>query len=94
MKTQNFSKDLQEIKSLISEQPTKPLSFDEAAAYLHLSRSSLYKMTSSGKIAHFKPGGKKIFFLQSDLNSYIMKNRIKSSEELEKEVDKFILKNK
>lgn len=94
MKTLNISKDLQEIKSLISVQAPKPLTFSEAAEYLHLSRSTLYKMTSAGKITYFKPGGKKIFFLQADLNSYIIKNRIKTSEEIEKAADNFILKEK
>lgn len=94
MKTQNIAKDLQEIKSMISEQSTKPLSFDEAAEYLHLSKSCLYKMTSSNKIPYFKPGGKKIFFLQTDLNSYILKNRVKPESEIDEEADKFIQKGK
>jgi len=92
MKTQNISKELQEIKSLISEQSIKPMSFIEAAEYLHLSKSCLYKMTSANKIPFFKPNGKKIFFLQSDLNSYILKNRIKPESELDEIANKHISK--
>ena len=39
----------------------KVLTFDEACDYTGLSRSYLYKLTSSGVIPHSKPNGKIIY---------------------------------
>jgi excisionase family DNA binding protein len=51
-----------------------PMSLTEAAGYLHLSVSTLYKMTSQKLIGHFKPG-KRIYFFKDDLNEYLCRNR-------------------
>ena len=61
----------------------KPMTLDEAAAYLHVSKSHTYQLTSKGLIAHFKPAGKKIFFKKSDLDAYLLRNRRASESELE-----------
>ena len=46
------------------------LSFKEAVAYLGISKSTLYKLTSSKQIRFYKPKGK-IFFKQEDLVSFM-----------------------
>ena len=56
---------------------------DEAADYVHVSKSHIYQLTSKGLIAHFKPAGKKIFFKKSDLDAYLLRNRRASESELE-----------
>lgn len=61
----------------------RPMSLDEAATYLHVSKSHTYQLTSKGLIAHFKPAGKKIFFRKSDLDAYLLRNRRASESELE-----------
>ena len=38
------------------------LTIDEAAEYMGLKKSYLYKLTSERRIPHFKPNGKKIYF--------------------------------
>ena len=62
------------------------LSFQEAVAYLDLSESSLYKLTSDSKITFFKPNGGKIYFKKSDLNAWMLKNEFKSTGELENDI--------
>jgi len=47
-----------------------------AAAYLHISKSHLYQLTSRGKIGHYKPAGKRIYFDRADLDEYIRRNRV------------------
>jgi excisionase family DNA binding protein len=49
---------------------TKFLSFKEAVTYLGISKSTLYKLTSSKQIRFYKPKGK-IFFKQEDLVSFM-----------------------
>jgi excisionase family DNA binding protein len=52
-----------------------PMSLPEAAHFLHLSVSTLYKMTAGKLIGHFKPGGKKIYFFKDDLDEWLCRNR-------------------
>lgn len=50
------------------------LSIDEVATYLNISKSSVYKITSSKELTVYKPNGKNIFILRSDLNDWIKRN--------------------
>jgi len=59
------------------------LSLNEAAKFLKLSKSFLYKMTSQKIISHYIPGGKRIYFKKSDLEDWLLKNRIPTSSEFE-----------
>ncbi|MDR2435238.1 MAG: helix-turn-helix domain-containing protein [Treponema sp.] len=53
----------------------KPLNVQEAAAFPGLRPSCVYNLCHFGKLPHFKPGGKKIVFKQSDLENYLYRNR-------------------
>lgn len=48
----------------------KFLSFKEAITYLGISKSTLYKLTSSKQIKFYKPKGK-IFFKEEDLLGFM-----------------------
>ena len=61
------------------------LTVDEAAKFMGMARSSLYKMTSDQTIPFYRPNGKMIFFEKSDILSWIRKNRVSSREEIEEE---------
>lgn len=63
------------------------LSIDEVAAYLQISKSSVYKLTSSRELTVYKPNGKNIFILRSDLNNWIRRNPTLSNEEIEKQAN-------
>ncbi|MCC7004713.1 helix-turn-helix domain-containing protein [Candidatus Nomurabacteria bacterium] len=52
------------------------LSLFEAAEYLKLSKSTLYKLTHKRAIQYYQPGGKIILFLKEDLDAYIMSGRV------------------
>jgi len=91
MSKSEILKELEEIKKLLIEQADKPMTVTEAAEYLHISKSYLYKMTSACKISYFKPAGKKIYFTKSELNKWIKRNRVKSDYELEEMANKYIL---
>jgi excisionase family DNA binding protein len=73
---------------LLFKQDEKPIPFSEAAIYLDISKSHLYKLTSKNLITHFVPNGKKIYFKKSDLNNYLFRNKKTSDNELnQKAVD-------
>ena len=83
------------IEKVLNEQKNlkkNVLTFTEAAEYLGLSKSNLYKMTSAGKIPFYKPNGKNIYFNRTELDNWIFTNRHASDEELEKQADEHIIK--
>ncbi len=61
------------------------LTVEEAAKFMGMARSSLYKMTSDQTIPFYRPNGKMIFFEKSDILSWIRKNRVSSREEIEED---------
>ena len=61
------------------------LTVEEAAKFMGMARSSLYKMTSDQTIPFYRPNGKMIFFEKRDILSWIRKNRVSSREEIEEE---------
>jgi excisionase family DNA binding protein len=58
------------------------LTFDEVAEYTGLSRSYLYKLTSSGQIPHFKPRSKMLYFNRLELEEWLQQGRVKTSDEI------------
>jgi excisionase family DNA binding protein len=65
------------------EQQRKPLTVEEACKYLGVSRSCLYKLTSSKEIPYYKPNGKMNYFKESELKDWMLRNRIRTKSELE-----------
>lgn len=45
--------------------------FEEACEYTGFRPSYLYKLTSTGKIPHYKPYGKMIFFRREELEEFL-----------------------
>lgn len=74
---------LRRIERLIKNCNELPLSMPKAVRYTGLSKSHLYKLTSSRDIPHYKPNGKTIFFRKSELDQYLLKNKISTQEEIE-----------
>ena len=66
------------------------LSLNEAAMFLKASKSFLYKMTSQKLVPHYIPSGKKIYFRQSDLEDWLLKNRIPPTSELEANIESYL----
>jgi excisionase family DNA binding protein len=78
---------LERIEKLLLEQQPKPLSLSEAATYLNISKSHLYKMTAESRIPHYKPNGKVIYFKKQDLDDWIYRKRVKTVDEVRKEAE-------
>lgn len=93
MNLQNISSEIQELKNLVTQQTEKPLCLDEAAAYLNIKKSYLYKLTHLKILPFFKPNGKKIYFSKSELDKWIMRNPVKSQEQIEQDADSFITRS-
>lgn len=58
---------------------------DEAAKYMGISKSYLYKLTMLRKIPHFKPMGKMCYFNRVELEHWLQNNRIVTDEAIASE---------
>jgi excisionase family DNA binding protein len=58
------------------------LTVDEAAAYTGLAVSFLYKLTSTQEIPHYKPRGKMLYFNREELDAWLLGNRVKTIDEI------------
>lgn len=58
------------------------LTADEAAAYLGIKKSYLYKLTHYRGIPHSKPSGKNCYFSRRELDEWMMSMPVKTSEQL------------
>ena len=75
--TQNqLLEKLNNIEKMLKEknQEDSILSFNQACEYLEMSKSYIYKLTMSGKIPHYKPLGKKLYFSKNELKKWVKTN--------------------
>ncbi len=82
---------LTNIENLLKGQTKKPLTFDEAARYLDVSKSHLYKLTSANKIPHYKPQGKRVYFTTAELDTWLLRNPVKTSDKIEQEANDYLV---
>lgn len=75
---------LQNIENLLIG-AKKVLTFEETVAYTGLSKSYLYKLTSTGQIPHSKPNGKQLYFDKSELDDWLLQNKVKQASSIEQE---------
>ena len=61
------------------------LTFEEAVMFTGLAKSYLYKLTASGKIPYYKPSGKLIYFDRSELERWMLRNPVKTADEIEQQ---------
>ena len=60
----------------------KVLTVDEAAKYMGISKSTLYKMMMRREIPYSKPGGKVCFLNRMELEAWLMSNRMATADEI------------
>jgi excisionase family DNA binding protein len=56
------------------------LTADEAAKYMGVSKSYLYKLTGKKEIPHYKPMGKMCYFNRKELEAWLQRNKIELLE--------------
>jgi excisionase family DNA binding protein len=68
------------------------LNLKEAARYLNMSCSHLYKLTSAKEIPHYKPRGKQVFFERKELDRWLLQNRQTTKAEIEQAAIDYVVK--
>ena len=64
------------------------LNLEEAATFLGIAKSTLYKMTHLNQLPYFKPSGKLIFFEKKKLIEWVRGAKSMSVEEIKEEAAK------
>ncbi len=72
----------------------KILSVEEACILLSFKKSYLYKLTSKNQIPFYKPNNKRIYFLRSELQEWLLKNRYASNQEISDRSNKYLTDNR
>ena len=67
------------------------LNLEEAASFLGIAKSTLYKMTHENRIPFYKPAGKLIYFEKSVLLDWIRSNRVMSEAEIQEAARKKLI---
>ena len=70
------------------------LSFEEDCKFTNLSKSYLYKLTSTQQIPHYKPQGKMIYFEKDALEAWLRQNPVKTQTQISQEANHYILTHK
>lgn len=86
--TLNKSEEFQSAVLLLPQKEI--LNFNEAVAYLDVSKSYLYKLTSTNKITFSKPNNKLIYFRRIDLDNWMLQNKNESIGVLQEDVTNYL----
>ena len=92
MEAQEIQKQLDRIEAAALSQKNV-LTFEEAARYIGVSKSDLYKKTSTRTIPHFKPRGKMVYFDRVQLENYLKQNPVQTTDEIEAKAQTYVTLN-
>ena len=81
---------LNNIEELLLTQKTV-LKLDEVILLTGLSKSYLYKLTSTGGIPCYKPQGKHIFFKKTEVEDWLLQNRKTTTVEIDEMANNHII---
>lgn len=76
-----FIKDIKERLFYLKEE----LTTNEAALYLGMSVSTLYKKTMNNELPFYKPSGRHLYFKRQELREWMLQNRNATNDEMRAE---------
>lgn len=82
MEDNNINKLAELITAKITNCSKEVLTADEAASYMGISKSYLYKLTMSKTIPHYKPMGKMVYFNRLEIEQWLQSNRYSTDDEI------------
>lgn len=93
---EDLNKVANNIANLVAERITtlqkEVLNADEAAKFLNVSKSHLYKLTMGRKIPFYRPMGKMVYFNRKELEQWLQANRCATDEELNEQAQAYCMK--
>lgn len=92
----SMSEELKQVADIVTANTifcTKEvLTSDEAAKYMGVSKSYLYKLTMKQQIPLFKPMGKMCYFNRLELEQWLQSNRVSTASEIKQQAQSFCMK--
>lgn len=85
----NIEEKLLSIEKLLLGQKNV-LTFQEACEFAGLSKSYMYKLTHQNKVPFSKPHGKNIYFSREELEKWLLKNPLKTQEQINEEATNYV----
>jgi excisionase family DNA binding protein len=85
---------LDEIQKLTLLGAKQALTMDDTSKLTGLSKSHLYKLCMEKKIPHYKSGGKCTYFDKDELNKFMLKRKVKTTDEVEAEAVAYVVTGK
>ena len=85
--------ELTEIKHLLLMNSKNVLTSTEVCMMYGISPDYLYHLTSDKLIPYYKPNGKKIYFLKEEIETWLLRNRQDTVDEMQQQVVIRDLKN-
>lgn len=96
LKNSNMNEELKKVADLITANTifcTKEvLTSDEAAKYMGVSKSYIYKLTMRQAIPHYKPMGKMCYFKRAELENWLQSNRVATTAEISQQAQSYSMK--
>lgn len=89
----NIIEQLNELKRLILMGAKTVLSVEDMCLLLGTTRGNVYRMTSQRQIPFYKPQGGKIYFKREEVESWLLRNRTASLDEIESKAEMHCLTN-
>lgn len=96
LKSDSFNKLNEKIDNIQANpiQQKNILNLKEVATYTGLSKSTLYRLTSTGGIPCYKPNGKILYFKREEVEKWMLSNRKTTSAEIEAQAINYIVTGK
>ena len=70
------------------------LNLEDVASLTGLSKSHIYKLTHRHEIPYYRPNGKQIYFDRKDLEDWMRRNRVATTEEIEQSATNYLITGK
>lgn len=70
------------------------LTMDDASLVTGLSKGYLYRLTSTQRIPHYKLNGRNLYFKKSEIEDWLLQNRVSTQSEIESAATTYTVKNK
>lgn len=88
--------EIAEITNLVTDNTIfcrkEVLTSDEAARYMGISKSYLYKLTMRQQIPHYKPMGKMCYFNRTELEQWLQQNRAATEREITERANEYCMR--
>lgn len=67
------------------------LTIEDVVLLTGLSKSYLYKLTSTNQIPHYKPSGKHLYFDRKEIEDWLRQNRVATEDEINREAANYVV---